>query len=125
MLKRITAIVLLVFVGLCAVVYLYGISLRKAELIMGKASLQMAYKHYLEHGYPTNFGNHYQIFMASNVVSVGGTNFRCFLTLRDGRFGDQGVLSMTTNEIFVWQDARGGAKVIPPGYRPPLFPPSF
>lgn len=125
MLKWIAIVVVLIFAAAYWVGYLHGVALRKASLILGKSSLKMAYRHYLEHGYPTNYGNDYQVYLTTNVVAIAGTNYQCFLTIDDDRFEGEGVLSMTTNEVFIWQDARRGPKLIPAGYHPPLFPPQF
>jgi hypothetical protein len=111
--------------GLLVLSHLYGVSLRAAGLIKGKGALRMAYQHMLERGYPTNFGNPYTIWINTNVIELNGTNYRLALSVEVPQFYGRGVLSMTTNEVFVWQDERRGPKLIPPGYRPPLFPPVF
>ena len=91
MLKWIVIGVLCIFLVLCSVSYLYGISLRAAHLISGKNSLRMAYKHYLEYGYPTNHGNRYKVYLTTNEVTIGGTNYQCFLTIEDERLSGEGV----------------------------------
>lgn len=125
MLKWIGILFGLCVLALLTVSYLYGVSLRAAGFIEGKGALKMAYKHYLEHGYATNFGNSYQLWETTNTVTIGGTNYHCVLTVDVAKFNDHGVLSMTTNEVFIWQDKKRGAKLIPPGYRPPVFPPVY
>jgi hypothetical protein len=105
--------------------YLYGVSLRAVGLIEGRGALRRAYQHWVEHGYPTNFGNSYILRANTNIVSVNGTNYSLCLSVDVPKFYGQGVLSMTTNEVFIWQDVKRGPKLIPPGYRPPLFPPRF
>ena len=100
-------------------------SLRRAGLAEGRGFLKMAHKHYLEHGYTTNFGDAYQLWETTNTVAVNGTNYQCAFTVDVFKFYDRGVLSMTTNGIFIWQDKKHGAKIIPQGYRTPFFPPVF
>ena len=117
---------LLMFLGLWAIGYLYGVSLRNAGIIMGRSSLKMAYKDYLEHGYVTNYGaSGYQVWLSTNVVSIGGVQYQCFITVRDGKFYDEGTLAMTTNQVFIWLDAKRPPKIIDTNYRAPLFPPRF
>jgi hypothetical protein len=126
MLKWVAAIIIVLFLGLCAVSYLYGVSLRNAGIIMGRGSLKMAYKDYLEHGYVTNYGaSSYQVWLSTNVVTIGGTQYQCFITVRDAKFYDQGTLAMTTNQVFIWLDAKRPPKIIDASYRAPLFPPRF
>ena len=57
MMKWIGILFLVFVLGLLVVNYLYGVSLRSAGLFEGKGALKQAYKHYLENGYVTNFGN--------------------------------------------------------------------
>jgi hypothetical protein len=126
MLKWLAAIIILLFLGLCSVSYLYGVSLRNAGIIMARGSLKMAYKDYLEHGYVTNYGSSgYQVWLSTNVATVGGTQYQCFVTVRDPKFYDEGVLAMTTNQVFIWLDAKRPPKIIDANYRAPLFPPRF
>ena len=115
----------LCFMALFTLSYLYGVSLRAAGLIEGRGALRMAYKHYISHGYVTNVGNSYDVWMTTNTVTIGGTNYPLLLSVWVPKFHDQGVLSLATNDVFVWQDKSRGAKLIPHGYRPPIFPPVY
>lgn len=126
MLKWVAAIILLFFLGLCAVSYLYGVSLRNAGIIQARGSLKMAYKDYQEHGYVTNYGaSGYQVWLSTNVATIGGTQYQCFITVRDSKFYDEGTLAMTTNQVFIWLDAKRLPKIIDASYRAPIFPPRF
>lgn len=126
MLKWVAAIIIVFFLGLCVVSYLYGVSLRNAGIIQARGSLKMAFKDYQEHGYVTNYGaSSYQVWLSTNVVTIGGTQYQCFITVRDSKFYDEGVLAMTTNQVFVWLDAKRPPKIIDASYRAPLFPPRF
>lgn len=125
MLKGIGISFLLCIVAVLTGSYLYGVSLRAVSLIEGKGALRKAYKHYSEHGYATNFGNSYSLWETTNAVTIDGTNYHCILTVDVAFFNDHGVLNMTTNEVFIWQDKKRGPKLIPPGYRPPVFPPVY
>ncbi len=56
MLKWVAIVFLMLFLGLCAVAYLYSVSLRDAGIIEGRMFLKMAAKDFAEHGYVTNYG---------------------------------------------------------------------
>jgi hypothetical protein len=120
-----SAIVLVFFLGLCAVSYLYGISLRNAGMMQARGSLKQALKDYQEHGYVTNYGNSHQVWLSTNVVTIEGTQYQCFITVREAKFYDEGVLAVTTNQVFIWLDAERPPKIIEANYRAPFFPPRF
>ena len=63
----------------------------------------------------------YQVLPSSNSPAIDGIKYQCALELRWGRFENQGVLAITTNRMFIWIGRDGRSKVIPVGYRPPLF----
>jgi hypothetical protein len=126
MLKWFGAIILAVLLGLCGVAYLYGVALRNSGIISARSMLRMAHKDYLTHGYVTNYGSSgYQVWLSTNVVMIGGTQYHCLITVRDAKFGDEGVLAMTTNQAFIWLDAKRPPKIIDANYRAPIFPPRF
>jgi hypothetical protein len=124
--KWAVGVALAFFLGLFVVGYLYQVSLRNAGIIMAKNGLKQAKKDYEEYGYITNYGSSgYQVWLSSNIVTVGGTQYQCFFTARDERFYDEGVLAMTTNEVLIWLDAKRQPKIIDDNYRPQIFPPRF
>ena len=123
--RSLSALLLLFVLGLCFVSYSYGVSLRNAALTVGKNDLKQAMLHYEQHGHPTNFSSNSEIWRSSNVVTVAGSTYECFLTVRSDRFNGDGLLAMTTNRVFIWIDTKHGPKVIDANYRPPFFPPTF
>ena len=126
MLKWIGIFVLFLFLALWMVGYLYGVSLRNAAVIEGRIALKMAAKDYAAHGYVTNYGaRSYQVWLSSNVVSVNGKQYQCFITTTNSKFGDEGALAVTTNQVFIWIDARRPPKILDTNYRAPIFPPRF
>ncbi|MBI5772568.1 MAG: hypothetical protein HZA89_02355 [Verrucomicrobia bacterium] len=126
MLKWATVIFVALLLGLYVVGYLYGVSLRNAGIDMGRASLKMAYKDYQQHGYVTNYASSgYQVWLSSNVVTIANTQYQCFITVRDHKFYNEGTLAMTTNQVFIWLDAKRPPKIIDANYRTPVFPPRF
>ena len=126
MLKWLGAIILAVLLSGCVIAYLYGVALRNSGIFSARAMLKMAYKDYLTHGYVTNYGSSgYQVWLSTNVVTIGGTRYSCFITVRDTKFGDEGLLAMTTNQAFIWLDSKRPPKIIDANYRAPIFPPRF
>jgi hypothetical protein len=59
--------------------------------------------------------------LSSNTVTVGGTQYQCFLQGAPSSLGRVGTLAMTTNFTFIWLDRNGMSKIIPTNYSPPLF----
>src|SRR5687768_9819079 len=113
MLKWILTIVFVIVLGLFSISYLYGVSLRNAGIMVGRNSLKQAYSEYQKSGYVTNYGaTGYQVWLSTNVTTIKGTQYHCFITVRDSKFYDQGVLAITTNQIFIWLDAKRPPKII-------------
>ena len=125
MLKWVTIVFIALLLALCTVSYLYGVALRNAGIIEGKMALKMAAKDYAEHGYVTNYGTSYRVWFSTDVVSIGGTNYQCFISTTNGKFYGEGSLVMTTNQTFIWLDSKRPPKIIGTNYRAPIFPPSF
>ena len=126
MLKWVAIVFLVLFLGLCAVAYLYSVALRNAGIIEGRMFLKMAAKDFAEHGYVTNYGaRSCQVWLSSNVVTIGSTQYQCFITTTNAKFYDEGSLAMTTNQTFIWLDSKRPPKIIGTNYRAPIFPPRF
>ncbi len=126
MIKWVGIVLLILFLVLCTIAYLYGVAMRNAAIIEGRMDLKMAAKDYAEHGFVTNYGaRSYQVWLSTNVVSIGGTQYQCFITTTNDKFYDEGSLAMTTNQMFIWQDSMQPAKIIGTNYRAPIFPPRF
>jgi hypothetical protein len=94
---------------------------RRVSVVVGEGALASAYKDYTNSGFLTNDSASYQVWLSSNMVTIGGTQYPCLLELRSDRFSDAGTLAMTTNRTFIWLDRHGPAKIVNPGYKPPLF----
>jgi hypothetical protein len=117
MLKWIAIVFLVLFLGLCAVAYLYSASLRDAGIHEGRMFLKMAAKDYAEHGYVTNYGaRSYQVWLSTNFVNIGGTQYQCFITTTNAKFYGEGSLAMTTNQVFIWLDSKQPPKIIGTNY---------
>jgi hypothetical protein len=126
MLKWIAIVFLILFLGLCSVAYLYSVALRNSGIIEGRWALKEAAKDYAEHGYVTNYGSrHYEVWLSTNMVSIVGTQYQCFITTHNSKFYDEGSLAITTNRVFIWLDKKRPPKIIDTNYRAPLFPPRF
>lgn len=126
MLKWFSIIVLILFLGLCTIAYLYSVDLRTAGIIEGRNDLEVAAKDFAVNGYVTNHGSTgYQVWLSSNIVSIGGAQYQCFITTTNDLFGGEGSLAVTTNQVFIWQDNERPPKIITTNYRAPIFPPHF
>jgi hypothetical protein len=126
MLKWITTIGLVLFLGLCVLGYLTGVSLRNAGISEGRHFLRIAAKDLAEHGYVTNFSSsNYRVWLSTNVATIAGTQYQCFAEIGGGKFSEEGTLAITTNQIFIWLDRKRSPKIIETTYSAPLFPPRF
>ena len=63
--------------------------------------------------------------MKNGKTNFSTISYLCAFTIRTDRFYNEGVLAVTTNQVFIWLDDKRGPKIIGPGYRPPFFPPRF
>ena len=117
------------FIGLLLVYgtigYFYSVALRNSAIIEGRMDLKMAGKDFAEHGYVTNYGSRYRVWLSTNVVSISGTQYQCFITTTNDRFYKEGSLAMTTNQEFIWLDSKRPPKIIGKNYRAQIFPPRF
>lgn len=103
-----------------------GQSLRRASLVGGKSQLLAAHVDFNKSGHITNRSTSgYQVWLSSNVVTVGSTQYQCFAEVGGGWGYDGGRLAMTTNRIFIWLDPQRPPRIITNGYRPSLFPSRF
>jgi hypothetical protein len=122
MLKWTASIVALLVIALLGFSLLQGRSLRHASLIHGKNQLRVAYDDFTKRGYITNYPtSRYQVWLSTNIVTIGGTQYQCFAEVDGGWGYDGGRLAMTTNETFIWLDPERPAKIITNGYRPSVF----
>jgi hypothetical protein len=100
----------------------HGRSLRRAGFINGYGRLLAAQADYAKHGHFTNFSNGtFQMWMTTNAVTIGGTQYQCFAEVAGGWGWEGGTLAMMTNQTLIWRDAQVEAKIITLGHRPPLF----
>jgi hypothetical protein len=126
MAKWIGGILFALFLGLCALAYLYSNALRDAGMAQAKTTLKMSLREYQNQGYVTNYGStSYDVWLSTNHVNIEGTQYQCFVTTRNAKFNNEGLLAMTTNEVFIWLDAKRPPKIIGAHYKAPLFPPRF
>src|SRR4026209_565306 len=94
----------------------HGRSLRRASFINGVSHLRAA-----QQGY-TDFSNSmFRVWMSTNVFSIGGTQYQCFVQVAGGWGWEGGTLAMTTNQTLIWTDVQRRAKIVTLGRRPPLF----
>jgi hypothetical protein len=99
-----------------------GRSLRRASLIGGVNQLRVAEADHAKHGYISNYPTSgYRVWLSTNTVIIGGTQYQCFAEVTGGWGWDGGTLAITTNQTFIWMDARMPPKIVTLGHRPPLF----
>jgi hypothetical protein len=95
---------------------------RRVGIVGGAEMLARAYRDYTNTGSLSNYaGNSYHVWLSSNSVTIGSTQYKCLLQLQSPYFGEDGTLGMTSNLTFIWLASKGPPKIIPPGYKPPLF----
>jgi hypothetical protein len=122
MLKWTVSIVALLVCAFVAFSLLQGQSNRRASLIGGINQLRVAHSDYTERGYITNYPTSgFRVWLSTNVVTIGSTQFQCFAEVGSGWGYDGGTLAMTTNQTFIWLDTQRPPKIIIPSHRPPLF----
>ena len=126
MLKWITVFVLFLFLSICAVAMLHEKSSRYASVIIAKAILRTAAKDYAEYGFVTNvYAPDHRMWLSSNVVTIAGTTYKCYVEIGGGQFEGDGTLAITTNQVFIWLDRKRPPKIIDENYRPSLLPAGF
>ena len=122
MLKWTASFVVLLVCAFFAFSLLQGRSLRHASLIGGKNQLLVAYDDYTKSGHITNYPTSgYQVWLSTNIVTIGGTQYQCFAEVAGGWGYDGGTLAMTTNQVFIWLDPERAPKIITNGYIPSVF----
>ena len=99
-----TATLVLVVAALVMLSLLQRRSLRHASLIDGMNQLRVAYSDYMERGYVTNYPTSgYRVWLSTNTVTTGGTQYQCFAEVSGGWGYDGGTLATTTNRtLFGW-----------------------
>jgi hypothetical protein len=109
MLKWTASIVALLVCAFVTFSLLQGRSLRHASLIGGKNQLLVAYDDFRRRGYMTNYPTSgYHVWLSTNIVTIGGTQYQCFAEVDGGWGYDGGRLAMTTNQVFSFFDVCNG-----------------
>ena len=116
---------LALFLVLIAFSHIHMRAMRRARIWNDRVILSMSYRNFAQNGVVTNYGGSTQPYIYTNVVAVGGSNYPCILAIGHPFYGGQGILAMTTNQVFIWLDRKRGAKIIDDAYEPPLFSPRF
>src|ERR1043165_9214281 len=126
MLKWVTIVLIVGFLAVCTVAYLYSVTLRNVGIMEGRMMLKIAAKDFEKYGYVTNVSSTtYRLWLSTNTVTIGGTQYQCYAEVGGGKFGDEGTLAITTNQTFIWLDSTRPPKIISTNYRAPIFPPHF
>ncbi len=120
--NRIIAIVLILFFCLGALLVLSGQSERDACMKEHRYMLKIAAEDFAKYGYVTNVSSSADRFwLSTNVVTIAGTQYKCYPEIGGGQFGDEGTLAVTTNQVFIWLARNKPPKIIQAKYKSPLF----
>ncbi len=122
MFKVITAIVLVLLLCYVGLAVLHGQSERTAYMREHRYMLKIAAEDFAKYGHVTNVrSSSDQFWRCSNFVTVAGTHYQCYAGVSGGQFGQEGVLAVTTNEVFIWLGSNGPPKIIDAGYKAHLL----
>ncbi len=122
MVRVITVVLVLVLLSLLALAILHGQSERTAYMREHRYMLKIAAEDLATNGYVTNVWSSSAHFSRStNVIQVAGTEYQCYAEVEGGQFGDEGVLFVTTNQVFIWLDRKQPPKIIEAGYKSSLM----
>jgi hypothetical protein len=93
--------------GLLAFVYIVARSDRHARIVYSRFELRRALQDLQETGSLREYTNSLSInfsrpFIYTNIVTVGGTNYRCAVAYDE--HDDVGFLAVTTNGVFIYFD---------------------
>jgi hypothetical protein len=94
---------------------------RRVGMVSGESRLWSAYREGTNCFWLTNREAVSMVWPFSNAVAIGGTQYQCLLATRPAYVGGEGILAMTTDQVFIWLGSNAPPKVIPPGYKPPFF----
>jgi len=120
--NRIIAIVMIVILCLVALLVLSGQSERDASMKEYRYMLKIAADDFSKYGYATNVSSSAARFcLSTNVVTIAGTQYKCYAEIGGGQFGDEGTLAVTTNQVFIWLGSKKPPKIIEANYKSPLF----
>lgn len=105
--------------------YLYaaGRSDRVAKFISFRNDLKDAHLQLKLNGGFTNHSKYTRVYAWTNEYAIGGTNYQCEFAGENGEFTSRGTLAITTNEVFLWIDKKGG--VVPLIRRNTALPPGL
>jgi hypothetical protein len=105
-----------------ALAVLHGQSERTAYMREHRYMLKIAAKDLTKYGYVTNVWSSSARFSRStNMVQVAGTQYQCYAKVEGGQFGKEGILAVTTNQVFIWLDRKQPPKIIEAEYKSPLL----
>jgi hypothetical protein len=121
-LATIACTALAAFALLYALGYLHMRAMKRARIIGDKFNLREVYRDFVQSGVVTNSRGDTHVYIFTNMVTISGCNYSCILAVDHPWYHGQGVLAITTNQVFIWLDKALGAKIIDDSYRPPLFP---
>ena len=123
--KILVAIVVLVLLALLIFIFppLESRVDHRAWLTNSKVALREADTELHKFGAFTNYYSQYiTVHSYTNRFIVDGTNYQCELAAECERLKYRGFLTITTNQIFIWVDKKGGlTPLVAPRFEPAGF----
>jgi hypothetical protein len=97
---------------------------RRAQFINALNALREAQIELHQSGQFTNYSRYMTVYPYTNRVTTDGTSYQCEFAVECEDFTNRGLLTITTNETFVWFDKKQGVMPLG-GVRSFKFPPGF
>jgi hypothetical protein len=120
--KILVAILVVVAVVLFVLLHSLAKSESRARFINTMNDLKEAHLELQSYGTFTNHFRDASVYLYTNRLTIDGTDYQCEFALESDEFRERGLLTITTNEIFVWIDKKQG---LIPLSRQRFFPPGF
>jgi hypothetical protein len=123
--KKLTVIALLLvglfFLLICGVT----LSDRRSRFINTINDLKEAHLEFQKYGSFTNHEHFTKVYYYTNQVTAAGINYQCEFAADNDDFENRGILTITTNESFVWIDNKNGVLPLTKQDNSLKFPPGF
>ena len=123
---KILAVIALLLVGLFFLL-IYGVvrSDRRSRFINTANDLKEAHLEFQKYGSFTNHSHYTKVYYYTNQVIAVGINYQCEFAADNDDFKNRGILTITTNELFVWIDNKNGVLLLTKQDNSLKFPSGF
>jgi hypothetical protein len=119
-----TFVAIILGLAALAIVFLFAVDRgeRRAKFIGLESDLKQAHLALQRDGGFTNFFRNVNVYPYTNLITIDGTNYQCEFAAEHDWFKERGLLTITTNEEYIWIDKKQGLIRLA---KPPSFPPGF